>query len=145
MAENRVPASGAGGTRASGSAPVPCDKQGAHAPRSPGRPVGRLLFAAWVALAVVPAAARGQARQTAESYGDIKVAVEPEPQGEATHGYFEYAFTITNASEQPHKVTLTLPANRHYAYGNYIRALSRSVEVAGRGSARLSLYLPFHP
>src|SRR5947199_7119642 len=38
-------ASGAGGTRASGSAPVPPHQQGAHAPRSPQTPRGRMKYA----------------------------------------------------------------------------------------------------
>jgi len=94
---------------------------------------------------LLPSVAWGRSRQVSESYGDILIVADPEPEAAGTHGYVEYAFTVSNKSERSHKVTLTLPAEQHHAYLDHIRAISRSVEVAPKSSVRVSLYVPSSP
>src|SRR5262249_21667085 len=75
----------------------------------------------------------------------IQIATDLELESIATHGYFEYIFTITNKAKQSHKVTLTLPAEVGRSYGDHFRAISRSVEVAPESTLRVSLYQPVSP
>src|SRR5262249_24032838 len=84
-------------------------------------------------------------RPVSESYGDIQIIADAEPEGVTGHGYLEYTFTVSNRSTLPHKVRLTLPAEVRRPSGGYFQAISRSVEVAPKSTVPVSLYQPFPP
>jgi hypothetical protein len=100
----------------------------------------QVLLAASLALLLGPA--WGWAQPIPVSYGDLQIAADPEPEGGGTHGYVEYAFTITNQATRPHTVTLTLPAEVSRASGDHFQAIRGSVEVGPKKKARVSLFQP---
>ncbi|HMF17121.1 MAG TPA: PPC domain-containing protein [Gemmataceae bacterium] len=64
---------------------------------------------------------------------------------EESHGYVEYRFAIENRSEtETRRVQLTMPRHRRMGmgWGHYLQAIKRSVEVAPKTTATLSLFQP---
>jgi hypothetical protein len=80
-------------------------------------------------------------------YGDITVNVEPEPKGNGTHGYTEYQVSVTNKSSQrSHRVRLTIPKTIGYHPRlDYVREISRTVDVGPEATVRVSLFQPGSP
>src|SRR5579884_3103432 len=78
------------------------------------------------------------------SYGDIVVSPDPEPKGNASHGYTEFWVTVTNkSSERSHRITLSLPKMYHGGGGeDHLREISRTMEVGPGATARFALLQP---
>jgi len=93
--------------------------------------------------ALLPASAQA----VSATFGDIVVTVKSEPKGQANHGYSEYVFTLTNRStERAHVVTLAIP-QEVYGSGNgdYLRSVSRTVQVEPRTTVQVALLYPDYP
>src|SRR4051812_11146030 len=106
----------------------------------PRRGLARLA-ACLLAAGLLPAPAGA-----ATSFGDVVVAVEPEPKGDSSHGYAEYWVVVTNRSgQESHAVTLTLPRPGYAPPGDHLRAASRSVEVGPGATVRVALLQPGYP
>lgn len=77
------------------------------------------------------------------AYGDIFIGVEPHDAllQERSHGYLEHIISLSNSSTKSHIVTLEGPANSH-GNGDYIRKVSRTVELAPSSKTKVSLFLP---
>lgn len=112
-----------------------------HQPRLTARR-GGLVFLSVCLLALLPASA-----QAVFEFGDIVLNVKSEPKGQASHGYSEYVFTVTNRSkERAHVVTLGLPQEaRGERYEDYIRSVTRTVRVEPRATVQVSLLHPDYP
>jgi hypothetical protein len=83
------------------------------------------------------------ATASADSFGNVNVIVEEDLKGESTHGYVELWFIIENKSETSnHEVKLTLPKSTSSGYGDYIRAVTRTVSVEVGKTVRVSLAYP---
>lgn len=96
-----------------------------------------LVFVAGIIAALLPNAA------TAASYGSVEVEVPDDPQGESNHGYVEIWVVIRNRSEtNNHEVKLTLPKSSDSGYGDYLRAITRTVTVEAGKTVRVSLAYP---
>ncbi len=79
----------------------------------------------------------------AEQFGDISITVHTHSQGDSFHGYYEHRMTIFNHSRSAsHRVTIELPFENRSARGNYIRSLRRTVAVAPRTKANVSIFQP---
>jgi hypothetical protein len=84
--------------------------------------------------------------QVSSRYGNITVTQMPTPKGGLDHGYFEHRFRIVNSSrDQPHTVTLTLPARGESYPGSQIRSISKTIEVDKGGDVSVSLFQPSTP
>ncbi len=83
----------------------------------------------------------------ATTFGDIVITVRSEPKGQATHGYAEYVFTVTNRStERGHQVTLVLPQDASGPrYMDSIRSVSRTVQVEPQTTLQVALLHPDYP
>ncbi len=80
------------------------------------------------------------------TFSDIVVNVKSEPKGSSTHGYAEYVFVVTNRSDRAHTVTLALPHDMSRGHqDDYIRSLSRTVQVDARGTVQVPLLQPDYP
>ncbi|HXD86857.1 MAG TPA: hypothetical protein VN641_10195 [Urbifossiella sp.] len=80
---------------------------------------------------------------SADSFGDIDVTVESQPQGSATHGYGEFRFRVVNRSAtSAHTVRLSLPQESYSSRGEHLRSVSRTVEVDPGKAVRVSLLYP---
>jgi len=92
-----------------------------------------------MALALAPAA-------RADTFGDIDIVLESEPRGESWHGYFEYAFIVTNRSrERAHTVSLSLPGEKYILRGDYLRDVRRTEQVGAKQRVRITLLQPDYP
>jgi hypothetical protein len=80
-------------------------------------------------------------------YDDIRISVEPEPKGKATHGYAEHAILVTNSSgERFHRVTLATFTDERGTYGqDLMREIRRTVDVGPGATVRVSLLQPAQP
>jgi hypothetical protein len=78
------------------------------------------------------------------SYGDIVVNPDPEPRGNASHGYTEFWITVTNrSSEHTHRITLSLPKTYYGGAGeDHLREISRTMDVGPGSTARFALLQP---
>ena len=118
-------------------------------PEAPARepPRWRFGFQSWLLAALsvavlLPAAASGRTIP----YGDVKITPDPEQRGFSGQGYTEYGFTVVNGSDARRRVTLALGVEekgRHF--GDYIRSISRTVEVDPKAEVRVLLYQPAVP
>jgi hypothetical protein len=80
------------------------------------------------------------------TYGDVVIAVVSEPRGQHSHGYCEYVLSIINHShDRSHVVTLRMPQDSFGYYTEFIRSLTRTVEVGPDSAARVSLLQPYYP
>jgi len=81
------------------------------------------------------------------AFGDIGINVKSEPKGQASHGYSEYVFTVANRStERAHVVTLVIPQEAMGSrYEDYIRAVSRTVQVEPKTTVQVVLLHPDYP
>jgi hypothetical protein len=83
------------------------------------------------------------ATASADSFGNINVIVEEDVKGDSTHGYVEVWFNIENRSETSnHVVKLTLPKASDSGYGDYIRAITRTIAVEAGKTVRVPLAYP---
>src|SRR6185437_3759574 len=97
------------------------------------------LVVCLMALALAPAA-------RADTFGDIDIVLESEPRGESWHGYFEYAFIVTNRSrERAHTVSLSLPGEKYILRGDYLRDVRRTEQVGAKQRVRITLLQPDYP
>src|SRR5206468_3884890 len=79
-------------------------------------------------------------------YGDIQIEIIGEPKGEATHGYAEYLFLVSNTSKQAsHRVTLSIPGGESSRGSSDLRAIQRSVTVEPKERSTVALYQPVSP
>ncbi len=82
----------------------------------------------------------------ADTFGDIDITIESAPKGESWHGYFEYAFRVTNRSrDRSHTVTLSLPNEKRFLRDDYIREVRRTVQVGANETVRVALLQPDYP
>lgn len=76
----------------------------------------------------------------------IHVSVEPISENSGSHGYVEYGIIVTNRSpEQAHHVQLKVPGSDASGRGDYLRAVSRSVQVGPASAVRVPLPIPALP
>lgn len=99
------------------------------------RSTARLM--ALLALAFLPAPA------LADPFGDVIATVEEQPPGESSHGYAEYWIRIENRSKDAsHEVKLTMPKFEESHYGDFIRAVTRTVAIEPGKTVHVSLAYP---
>ncbi|HEY2910857.1 MAG TPA: hypothetical protein VGI99_11465, partial [Gemmataceae bacterium] len=80
---------------------------------------------------------------SADSFGDIDVTVESEPQGSATHGYGEFRFRVVNRSAtSAHSVRLSIPQESFSSRVEHMHSISRTVEVDSGKSVLVALLYP---
>lgn len=84
------------------------------------------------------------ARAGTQSYDRITVSVEPPTQATSYYGYAVYRMTVSNRSNTPRNVTVTMPAES-WNYGDSIGRLSRTVRVEPNSTAVTELFQPALP
>lgn len=84
--------------------------------------------------------------QAATRFDDITVNVEQLPTGNSAHGYTEYPITLINHSTtQAHRVKLSIPKLRYHPGVDYIREISRTVDVGPNATVHVVLTQPALP
>ncbi len=85
-----------------------------------------------------------KAQDTKAKYGDVEILVFRDHGGQASHGYTEWRFALTNHNkDKNHRVSLEFP---HLKYGGSgIRSLSRTVEVGPGQTLVTSIFQPARP
>jgi hypothetical protein len=100
----------------------------------------------WVAAGALLLFAGAAPAKEATTYGEVTVAVESEPQNQNNHGYSEYLFSITNKSTaRKHTVTLWMPREDFGGRGDYVRSITRTVDVEPDSVTFVPLLVPFFP
>ncbi|MEO0514800.1 MAG: RAP domain-containing protein [Planctomycetota bacterium] len=84
------------------------------------------------------------ARAGTQSYDRITVSVEPPTSATSNYGYAVYRMTVSNRSNTPRTVTVTMPAESWH-YGDSIGRLSRTVRVEPNSTADTELLQPALP
>ncbi len=82
----------------------------------------------------------------AERFDDIDITVLTHSEKDSCHGYFEHRMTVFNHSQSAsHRVTIELPIDSRSGRGNHIRSIRRTVSVAPRTKANVSIFQPSLP
>jgi hypothetical protein len=101
----------------------------------------RFLAAALLSLLIA-----GSAGRAAVTYGDLEMAVLPEPKGQHTHGYTEYRILVRNkGSERTRRVTLVVPGDTFGPRRGSLQGVSRTVDVGPGLIAPITLLQPAQP
>jgi hypothetical protein len=88
----------------------------------------------------------GSAGRAAVTYGDLEMAILPEPKGQHSHGYTEYRILVRNkGSERTRRVTLVVPGETYGPRRGALQGVSRTVDVGPGLIAPVSLLQPAQP
>src|SRR5579872_848577 len=109
-----------------------------------GSAISRLSGPLWLSCALALLFLAGiPSLANAGSFGSVDVSVDDEQGKNSTHGYVELWFLIKNRSEtESHTVRLTLPKSSDSGFGDYLRAITRTVTVEAGKTARIALAYP---